>query len=111
MAVSGTSRSTTGVLPNADASFLAASATVDRYIRSAHFDNATASPVTVNLGVSATLVGATGAICFGQTIAANSRLDIYFGGDGIRVVNTNIRAFASAASAVNLIINHTEVTL
>ena len=109
MALSAPARTTTGVLANADATFLAASSAVDRYLKSAHFTNATASPVTVNLGVGATLTGATGALVFGQTLAANSRLDIYFGGDGVKVTNTAIRAFASTASAVNLQLNYNEL--
>lgn len=109
MALSAPARTTTGVLSNADATFLAASSAVDRYLKSAHFVNATAAPVTVNLGVGATLTGATGAIAFGKTILANDRLDIYFGGDGIKVSNTIIRAFASAASAVNLQLVYNEL--
>lgn len=111
MAISGTPRTTQGVLANADATFLAASATVDRYIKSMHFANATAAPVTVSAGVQATLVSATGAIVFGKTVPANDRLDIFFGGDGIRVVNTIIRAFSNTATAVNLNINYVEVLL
>lgn len=97
--------------PAADASFLAASATVDRYLKHIHVANATASAATISLGVGATLVGVAGAICFGKSIPANSEADFFFGGDGLRVVNTNIRSFSGTASAINVTCNYIEVLL
>lgn len=112
MAISGTARTTQQVAPNADASFLAASVTVDRYLKHIRCVNTTASAASISLGVGATLVaGGAGAIEFGRSIPANSSIDIFFGGDGLRVVNTNIRSFASVATAINVICNYVEVLL
>lgn len=100
MAHTGRTKTLIGQLANADATFLAASATVNRYIRQLHAANTTAGAVAWNFGVGATLTAAV-AQAFGKSIAANS-VDQLFFSPGLLVANTNIRAFAGAATSITL---------
>ncbi len=100
MAYQGRTKTLIVQLANADASVLAASATVERYVRQLHVANGTAGVVNYNFGVGATLTAAV-AQAFGKPVAANS-VDQLFFSPGLRVTNTNIRAFASAATSLTL---------
>lgn len=98
-------------LTNADATILAASAAVTRWIRSVQAVNVTGGAVTWNFGVGATLTAALADV-FGESLAANSRSNpLYFGGAGRRVDNLNLRAFASALTSINLIVVYDELDL
>lgn len=106
MSYAGRTKVTIGQLANADATFLAASATVNRYIRQLHACNTTAGAVQWNFGIGATLTAAV-AQAFGKTIAANSIDQIFFS-PGLLVVNTIMRAFSNTATAVTLTATYDE---
>lgn len=104
--------------PPGGSTALAGSATVNRYIRSIHVVNVTASAATVNIGVgvSATLTAANANIAFGLSIPANSDTPVYYpGGKGFRAnaassANT-IMAFAGTGSALTLVVVYDEDSL
>lgn len=99
-------------LSNADATILAASTTVIRYLRSVHMVNITGGAVTVNFGVGANLTAGANADIYGESVGAAARMNpLYYGGKGKAVINTAIRAFASAITSINLTLVYDEVDL
>lgn len=94
------SKSIQGQFANATAVLLASSSTLTRYVRSFHITNDSASTVTWNLAYAATATSA-GPGVFGESLAANSRTDRYYGGKGKRIENVAISGFASAATSVS----------
>lgn len=107
MAYTGRTKQTFGVLANADATFLAGSATVNRYIRQLHVTNTTAGALSWNFANAATCVAATANV-FGKSIAANS-IDQVFFSPGLKTPASGLmRAFASAATSVNLTVIYDE---
>lgn len=99
-----------GQFANATAVLLAASSTVTRYVRAIHVSNDTAGSLTWNYAFAATATSA-GPGVFGETIAANSRSAVYFGGKGARLDNTAISGFASAATSVSYEFIYDEVDI
>lgn len=89
----GKIKMTQQALPAADGTFLAASATVRRYLRQLHFVNTTGAPITINFSISATFNTAN-ALADGLSVAADSVLQLHF--PGTPTDNTIWRAFGSA---------------
>jgi hypothetical protein len=100
-------KSLQGQFANATAVLLSASSSFTRYVRSVHITNDSASAVTWNLAFASTATSA-GPGVFGESLAANSRTDRYFGGKGYRLDNVAISGFASAATSCSYQITYDE---
>lgn len=107
MSYAGRTKAAFGVLANADATFLAGNANTTRYIRQLHITNTTAGALTWNFANAATCVAAT-ALVFGKTVAANSIDQVFFSPGLVVPASGLMRAFASAATAVNLTVTYDE---
>lgn len=96
-------------LGNADATVLTASSTAKRRIRNVRVVNTNASggaAATFTMAINATTTDAT-SLYKGKTVAANDSFSEFFS-PGIHFNNTIIRAFASAATTLNLHLTYEE---